>query len=209
MTGKKIMVKNTFVIPHAALIASQINFPTTPNIKKIKIENQEEENDKNGKKENEEKNIDLNKKNNNIENQNNIEKTEDEKINENNKQNIENKQLKEEGNDNKSKNKKRRKKGKHGNPPKKNNKVDTDNIDEEEEIINENKKSNDEDFSKIILIYPWDNFKDVLLSKIYFDRKDRHQKLDKITSRILNYYIFKNIIFEIVNKEKIISIIIY
>ncbi len=60
-----------------------------------------------------------------------------------------------------------------------------------------------------ISIYPWTDFKSDLLSKIEFDKNLRHQKWDEGTSKIINCYFFNGLLFEIIDKTVIGTVIIY
>ena len=144
------------------------------------------------------------------------EKKNEEKI-EGEKKEEENKQL-QNNNYTSSKNNRRRRK-KHGNPPKKKNeltKEENDESDNEEENNNikeketKNKVSNDNNIDKEYFeIFPWTDFKQEFLSKIDYNKNLRHQKWDEGTSKIINCYFFNGLLFEVVDKNVIGTVIIY
>ena len=109
-------------------------------------------------------------------------------------------------------NRKRRKK--HGNPPKRKQNIDSEGNEKDEEEkeeseeyeVEKNKKEKKDDY---IAIYPWTDFKTELLEKIEYDKNLRHQKWDDGTSKIINCYFFKGLLFEIVDKTTIGTVIIY
>ena len=114
-----------------------------------------------------------------------------------------------------SKNKKNRRR-KHGNPPKRKNQINLD--DNEEEEINEDEEESENNKIEIdtkekkeeyISIYPWSDFRADLLSKFEYDKNLRHQKWDEGTSKIINCYFFKGLLFEIVDKNVIATVTIY
>ena len=115
-------------------------------------------------------------------------------------------------NNNNRNNRKRRKK--HGNPPKRKQHTESDDKEEDEEEkeeseenkVEKNKKEKKDDY---IAIYPWTDFKAELLEKIEYDKNLRHQKWDEGTSKIINCYFFKGLLFEIVDKTTIGTVIIY
>ena len=194
---------------------------------KEKIEKEEkaekkEENEKEEKKENievkkedeedkkeKEKEKDLNQeKNNEKENEKKEDKTNVEETNKNSNSN-ENNDNNKNSNNNRN-NRKRRKK--HGNPPKRKQHIDSGNEEEEEKEeseeykVEKDKKEKKDDY---IAIYPWTDFKSELLEKIEYDKNLRHQKWDEGTSKIINCYFFKGLLFEIVDKTTIGTVIIY
>ena len=164
--------------------------------KKENIEvKKEDEEDKKEK----EKEKDLNQeKNNEKENEKKEDKTNVEETNKNSNSN------------NNRNNRKRRKK--HGNPPKRKQHIDSGNEEEEEKEeseeykVEKDKKEKEDDY---IAIYPWTDFKSELLEKIEYDKNLRHQKWDEGTSKIINCYFFKGLLFEIVDKTTIGTVIIY
>ena len=164
--------------------------------KKENIEvKKEDEEDKKEK----EKEKDLNQeKNNEKENEKKEDKTNVEETNKNSNSN------------NNRNNRKRRKK--HGNPPKRKQHIDSGNEEEEEKEeseeykVEKDKKEKKDDY---IAIYPWTDFKSELLEKIEYDKNLRHQKWDEGTSKIINCYFFKGLLFEIVDKTTIGTVIIY
>ena len=58
-------------------------------------------------------------------------------------------------------------------------------------------------------IFPWTDFKEEFLAKIEYNKNLRHQKWDEGTSKIINCYFFNGLLFEIVDKNVIGTIIIY
>ena len=174
---------------------------------KIKEDKKEEKDDKNLN--NKEKEKELLNEEKNI----NDKKDDHEEDKTNNKEQEENQTQK---NNNISKsNKKRRRK--HGNPPKRKQEKNLDNNDDEEEVESEendtnnieNEKKEMETDKDYIKIYPWTDFKSEFLSKIQYDKNLRHQKWDEGTSKIINCYFFKGLLFEIIDKKVIGTIIIY
>ena len=174
---------------------------------KIKEDKKEEKDDKNQN--NKEKEKELLNEEKNI----NDKKDDHEEDKTNNKEQEENQTQK---NNNISKsNKKRRRK--HGNPPKRKQEKNLDNNDDEEEVESEendtnnieNEKKEMETDKDYIKIYPWTDFKSEFLSKIQYDKNLRHQKWDEGTSKIINCYFFKGLLFEIIDKKVIGTIIIY
>ena len=116
----------------------------------------------------------------------------------------------------------RRRKKKHSNPPnppkKKNElKKEENEESEKEEEINDTKKKetinkalNDNNNDKeYIEIFPWTDFKQEFLSKINYNKNLRHQKWDEGTSKIINCYFFNGLLFEVVDKNVIGTVIIY
>ena len=81
---------------------------------------------------------------------------------------------------------------------------DEDEKEESEEYKVEKNKKDD-----YIAVYPWTDFKVDLLEKIEYDKNLRHQKWDEGTSKIINCYFFKGLLFEIVDKNTIGTVIIY
>ena len=175
----------------------------------------ENEDDKKEKEKEKEKEINQ-EKNNEKDNEKKEDKANEEEtnkssnINENNDNNDNNK-----NSNNNRNNRKRRKK--HGNPPKRKQHIDSqdneENKEEKEESeeseeykVEKNKKEKKEDY---IAIYPWTDFKAELLEKIEYDKNLRHQKWDEGTSKIINCYFFKGLLFEIVDKTTIGTVIIY
>ena len=59
------------------------------------------------------------------------------------------------------------------------------------------------------MIFPWSDFKEEFLSKIQYNKNLRHQKWDEGTSKIINCYFFNGLLFEIVDKNIIGTVIIY
>ena len=108
----------------------------------------------------------------------------------------------------------RKRRKKHGNPPKRKKEINS----EEEE---EDKKENEENENKkkeinekgnteeSITIFPWSDFKEDFLSKIEYNKNLRHQKWDEGTSKIINCYFFNGLLFEIIDKNIIGTVIIY
>ena len=108
----------------------------------------------------------------------------------------------------------RKRRKKHGNPPKRKKEINS----EEEE---EDKKENEENENKkkeinekgnteeSITIFPWSDFKEDFLSKIEYNKNLRHQKWDEGTSKIINCYFFNGLLFEIIDKNIIGTLIIY
>ena len=155
-------------------------------------------------------------KNNEKDNEKKEDKTNEEETNKssNNNENNDNNDNNKNSNNNRN-NRKRRKK--HGNPPKRKQHIDSqdneENKEEKEESeeseeykVEKNKKEKKEDY---ISIYPWTDFKAELLEKIEYDKNLRHQKWDEGTSKIINCYFFKGLLFEIVDKTTIGTVIIY
>jgi len=184
---------------------------------KEKIEKEEkaekkEENEKEEKKENNEvkKEDEEDKKEKEKEKDLNQEKNnEKEKEKKEDKTNVEETNKNSNSNNNRN-NRKRRKK--HGNPPKRKQHIDSGNEEEEEKEeseeykVEKDKKEKEDDY---IAIYPWTDFKSELLEKIEYDKNLRHQKWDEGTSKIINCYFFKGLLFEIVDKTTIGTVIIY
>ena len=115
----------------------------------------------------------------------------------------------------------RRKRKKHGNPPKKKkeNNFDEENKESEKEddkdkIKNEDFQEEEEEKSKnkddgYLTIFPWTDFKEEFLNKIEYNKNLRNQKWDEGTSKIVNCYFFHGLLFEIIDKNVIGTIIIY
>ena len=162
-------------------------------------------------KEKEEKNKEINK----------FEEKQQEETKEGEKKEEENKQSQKNNYTSNKNNRKRRKK--HGNPPKKKNEIKTkeeneeseseDDNDETKKKENENKgekEDNKENKDKeYISIFPWSDFKEEFLSKINYNKNLRHQKWDEGTSKIINCYFFNGLLFEVVDKNVIGTVIIY
>ena len=73
-----------------------------------------------------------------------------------------------------------------------------------------NKVSNDNNIDKEYFeIFPWTDFKQEFLSKIDYNKNLRHQKWDEGTSKIINCYFFNGLLFEVVDKNVIGTVIIY
>jgi len=70
----------------------------------------------------------------------------------------------------------------------------------------ENSKQKDDEY---LTIFPWTDFKEEFLAKIEYNKNLRHQKWDEGTSKIINCYFFNGLLFEIVDKNVIGTIIIY
>jgi len=111
-----------------------------------------------------------------------------------------------------SKNSRRRRK-KHGNPPKRKKEITSEEEeDKKENEENENKKkeiSEKGNIEESITIFPWSDFKEDFLSKIEYNKNLRHQKWDEGTSKIINCYFFNGLLFEIIDKNIIGTVIIY
>ena len=113
-----------------------------------------------------------------------------------------------------SKNSRKRRK-KHGNPPKRKKEITSEEEEEEdkkENEENENKKkeiSEKGNIEESITIFPWSDFKEDFLSKIEYNKNLRHQKWDEGTSKIINCYFFNGLLFEIIDKNIIGTVIIY
>ena len=160
-------------------------------------------------KEKEEKNKEINK----------FEEKQQEETKEGEKKEEENKQSQKNNYTSNKNNRKRRKK--HGNPPKKKNEIKSkeeneeseDDNDETKKKENENKgekEDNKENKDKeYISIFPWSDFKEECLSKINYNKNLRHQKWDEGTSKIINCYFFNGLLFEVVDKNVIGTVIIY
>ena len=160
-------------------------------------------------KEKEEKNKEINK----------FEEKQQEETKEGEKKEEENKQSQKNNYTSNKNNRKRRKK--HGNPPKKKNEIKSkeeneeseDDNDETKKKENENKgekEDNKENKDKeYISIFPWTDFKEEFLSKINYNKNLRHQKWDEGTSKIINCYFFNGLLFEVVDKNVIGTVIIY
>ena len=160
-------------------------------------------------KEKEEKNKEINK----------FEEKQQEETKEGEKKEEENKQSQKNNYTSNKNNRKRRKK--HGNPPKKKNEIKSkeeneeseDDNDETKKKENENKgekEDNKENKDKeYISIFPWSDFKEEFLSKINYNKNLRHQKWDEGTSKIINCYFFNGLLFEVVDKNVIGTVIIY
>ena len=160
-------------------------------------------------KEKEEKNKEINK----------FEEKQQEETKEGEKKEEENKQSQKNNYTSNKNNRKRRKK--HGNPPKKKNEIKSkeeneeseDDNDETKKKENENKgekKDNKDNKDKeYISIFPWSDFKEEFLSKINYNKNLRHQKWDEGTSKIINCYFFNGLLFEVVDKNVIGTVIIY
>ena len=138
------------------------------------------------------------------------EKKEEEKNEEENKSN-ENKISQKNNNYSNKNNRKRRKK--HGNPPKKKQKISSEEEDESDENSekdkNNEKRKEENNKDESIMIFPWSDFKEEFLSKIQYNKNLRHQKWDEGTSKIINCYFFNGLLFEIVDKNIIGTVIIY
>ena len=160
-------------------------------------------------KEKEEKNKEINK----------FEEKEQEETKEGEKKEEENKQSQKNNYTSNKNNRKRRKK--HGNPPKKKNEIKSkeeneeseDDNDETKKKENENKgekeDNKDNKDKEYISIFPWSDFKEEFLSKINYNKNLRHQKWDEGTSKIINCYFFNGLLFEVVDKNVIGTVIIY
>ena len=112
-----------------------------------------------------------------------------------------------------SKNSRKRRK-KHGNPPKRKKEINSEEEEEDkkENEENENKKkeiSEKVNIEESITIFPWSDFKEDFLSKIEYNKNLRHQKWDEGTSKIINCYFFNGLLFEIIDKNIIGTVIIY
>ena len=160
-------------------------------------------------KEKEEKNKEINK----------FEEKQQEETKEGEKKEEENKQSQKNNYTSNKNNRKRRKK--HGNPPKKKNEIKSKEENEESEDDNyetkkkenenkgekeDNKENKDKEY---ISIFPWSDFKEEFLSKINYNKNLRHQKWDEGTSKIINCYFFNGLLFEVVDKNVIGTVIIY
>ena len=162
-------------------------------------------------KEKEEKNKEINK----------FEEKQQEETKEGEKKEEENKQSQKNNYTSNKNNRKRRKK--HGNPPKKKNEIKSkeeneeseskDDNDETKKEENENKgekeDNKDNKDKEYISIFPWSDFKEEFLSKINYNKNLRHQKWDEGTSKIINCYFFNGLLFEVVDKNVIGTVIIY
>ena len=160
-------------------------------------------------KEKEEKNKEINK----------FEEKQQEETKEGEKKEEENKQSQKNNYTSNKNNRKRRKK--HGNPPKKKNEIKSkeeneeseDDNDETKKKENENKgekeDNKDNKDKEYISIFPWSDFKEEFLSKINYNKNLRHQKWDEGTSKIINCYFFNGLLFEVVDKNVIGTVIIY
>ena len=162
-------------------------------------------------KEKEEKNKEINK----------FEEKQQEETKEGEKKEEENKQSQKNNYTSNKNNRKRRKK--HGNPPKKKNEITSKEENEESESEDDNdetkKKENENKGEKednkdnkdkeYISIFPWSDFKEEFLSKINYNKNLRHQKWDEGTSKIINCYFFNGLLFEVVDKNVIGTVIIY
>ena len=162
-------------------------------------------------KEKEEKNKEINK----------FEEKQQEETKEGEKKEEENKQSQKNNYTSNKNNRKRRKK--HGNPPKKKNEIKSKEENEESESEDDNdetkKKENENKGEKednkdnkdkeYISIFPWSDFKEEFLSKINYNKNLRHQKWDEGTSKIINCYFFNGLLFEVVDKNVIGTVIIY
>ena len=186
-------------------------------ISKEKEEKEKEEKEKEEKedvkveeeKEKEEKNKEINK----------FEEKQQEETKEGEKKEEENKQSQKNNYTSNKNNRKRRKK--HGNPPKKKNEIKSkeeneeseDDNDETKKKENENKgekeDNKDNKDKEYISIFPWSDFKEEFLSKINYNKNLRHQKWDEGTSKIINCYFFNGLLFEVVDKNVIGTVIIY
>ena len=178
-------------------------------------EKKEEEKKEEEKKEEEKKEEEKKEEENKEEEKKEEEKKEEEKKEEEKKED-ENKPYQKNNYTSNKNNRKRRKK--HGNPPKKKNKInskeesqesekeDEKNIDEK--IKNEAKKENNKE-NDYITIFPWTDFKEEFLTKIEYNKNLRHQKWDEGTTKIINCYFFNGLLFEIVDKNVIGTVIIY
>ena len=184
--------------------------------KEVEISKEKEEKEKEKEdvkveeeKEKEEKNKEINK----------FEEKQQEETKEGEKKEEENKQSQKNNYTSNKNNRKRRKK--HGNPPKKKNEIKSkeeneeseDDNDETKKKENENKgekKDNKDNKDKeYISIFPWSDFKEEFLSKINYNKNLRHQKWDEGTSKIINCYFFNGLLFEVVDKNVIGTVIIY
>ena len=186
--------------------------------KEVEISKEKEEKEKEKEdvkveeeKEKEEKNKEINK----------FEEKQQEETKEGEKKEEENKQSQKNNYTSNKNNRKRRKK--HGNPPKKKNEIKSkeeneeseskDDNDETKKKENENKgekEDNKENKDKeYISIFPWSDFKEEFLSKINYNKNLRHQKWDEGTSKIINCYFFNGLLFEVVDKNVIGTVIIY
>ena len=160
-------------------------------------------------KEKEEKNKEINK----------FEEKQQEETKEGEKKEEENKQSQKNNYTSNKNNRKRRKK--HGNPPKKKNEIKSkeeneeseDDNDETKKKENENKgekeDNKDNKDKEYISIFPWSDFQEEFLSKINYNKNLRHQKWDEGTSKIINCYFFNGLLFEVVDKNVIGTVIIY
>ena len=170
-------------------------------LKKEKEENEKKEKEEKEKKEKEEK-----------EEEKKEEEKEEQKNEEENKQSQKN-------NYTSSKNNRRRRKKHSANPPKRKNEITKEENEESENEEESNKtkeketkiKENNENniSEEYIEIFPWTDFKQEFLSKIEYNKNLRHQKWDEGTSKIINCYFFNGLLFEIVDKNVIGTVIIY
>ena len=113
----------------------------------------------------------------------------------------------------------RRRRKKHGNPPKKKNELTKEENEESENEKENNNTKEKETKNKVsnenikdkeyIEIFPWTDFKKEFLSKIDYNKNLRHQKWDEGTSKIINCYFFNGLLFEVVDKNVIGTVIIY
>ena len=186
--------------------------------KEVEISKEKEEKEKEKEdvkveeeKEKEEKNKEINK----------FEEKQQEETKEGEKKEEENKQSQKNNYTSNKNNRKRRKK--HGNPPKKKNEIKSkeeneeseskDDNDETKKEENENKgekeDNKDNKDKEYISIFPWSDFKEEFLSKINYNKNLRHQKWDEGTSKIINCYFFNGLLFEVVDKNVIGTVIIY
>ena len=186
--------------------------------KEVEISKEKEEKEKEKEdvkveeeKEKEEKNKEINK----------FEEKQQEETKEGEKKEEENKQSQKNNYTSNKNNRKRRKK--HGNPPKKKNEIKSKEENEESESEDDNdetkKKENENKGEKednkdnkdkeYISIFPWSDFKEEFLSKINYNKNLRHQKWDEGTSKIINCYFFNGLLFEVVDKNVIGTVIIY
>ena len=184
--------------------------------KEVEISKEKEEKEKEKEdvkveeeKEKEEKNKEINK----------FEEKQQEETKEGEKKEEENKQSQKNNYTSNKNNRKRRKK--HGNPPKKKNEIKSkeeneeseDDNDETKKKENENKgekeDNKDNKDKEYISIFPWSDFKEEFLSKINYNKNLRHQKWDEGTSKIINCYFFNGLLFEVVDKNVIGTVIIY
>ena len=170
---------------------------------KEKEEEEKREREKKEKEEEEEKKKDEEKKE--------EEKKEEEKKEEENKQ--------QQNNTYSSNKNNRRRRKKHGNPPKKKNELTKEENEESENEKENNNTKEKETKNKVsnenikdkeyIEIFPWTDFKKEFLSKIDYNKNLRHQKWDEGTSKIINCYFFNGLLFEVVDKNVIGTVIIY
>ena len=194
--------------------------------KKTEEDEKEEENEKNQKEQEKKEEGKKEEENNEKENKEEEEKKEEEKKKEEKKEEEKKVEEKKEENDNKSKQQNnysnknnRRRRKKHGNPPKRKQIVSSDEEDENEEQKEEKDdkgKINKDDKNLIknnrkeyLSVFPWTDFKEEFLSKIQYNKNLRHQKWDEGTSKVINCYFFNGLLFEIVDKNIIGTVIIY